>query len=68
MLRDVGRPHGASPGAVAVAWVLGHPAVTAAIVGARRAGQFADVVAAAALELSPAERGRIEASLTPARA
>lgn len=68
VLRDVGRPHGASPGAVAVAWVLGHPGVTAAIVGARRAGQFADVAAAASLELSAAERSRIEAALTPAGA
>ena len=68
VLRDVAAAHGASPGAVAVAWVLGHPAVTAAIVGARRAGQVADVVAAATIELSAAERARIEAVLPPSGA
>src|SRR5205823_10050200 len=35
-LRGVGRLHGLSAGATAIAWVLGEPAVTGAIVGARR--------------------------------
>ena len=64
VLADVAAAHAATAGAVALAWVLGHPAVTAAIVGARRAGQFADMVAAADVRLTPAERSRIEAACT----
>jgi aryl-alcohol dehydrogenase-like predicted oxidoreductase len=37
--------------------VLAHPAITGAIVGARRGGQFADLAVAAALELTAEERG-----------
>jgi aryl-alcohol dehydrogenase-like predicted oxidoreductase len=55
--------HGTTPGAVALAWVLANPAVTAAIVGARRRGQLADVVAAAGLTLSAADRAAIAAGL-----
>jgi aryl-alcohol dehydrogenase-like predicted oxidoreductase len=36
LLRAIGRLHGRTPGEVAVAWVLHNPAVTGAIVGARR--------------------------------
>src|SRR5947209_12472231 len=39
LLRAIGRLHGLMPAEVAVAWVLGNPAVTGAIVGARRPGQ-----------------------------
>jgi aryl-alcohol dehydrogenase-like predicted oxidoreductase len=45
---------------VAVAWVLKNPAVTAAIVGARRPGQLRETQAAASLELSPDEIAGIE--------
>jgi len=38
-LREVGALHGRSPGQVAIAWTLRHPAVTGAIVGARSARQ-----------------------------
>ena len=38
-LREVGQRHDCFPGAVAVAWTLRHPAVTAAIVGARKPEQ-----------------------------
>jgi aryl-alcohol dehydrogenase-like predicted oxidoreductase len=41
-----------SPGAVAVAWTLRHPAVHGAIVGFRRPDQVDPIVAAADLELS----------------
>ena len=37
LLREVGNGHNVSPGVVAVAWTLHHPAVTAAIVGGRSA-------------------------------
>lgn len=60
LLREVGRPHGKTPGEVAVAWVLRHPAVTGAIVGARRPGQLPELVAAADFMLSATEVLRIE--------
>ena len=48
----VGQRHGRSPGEVAIAWTLHHPAVTAAIVGARRPEQLDGIVGAADLELT----------------
>jgi len=54
-LREIAVAHDVSVGVVALAWVLSNPAVTAAIVGARRPGQFADHVAAADLRLSREE-------------
>ena len=54
-LRGIAEARHVAVGAVALAWVLSNPAVTAAIVGARRPGQFADHVAAADLQLSTAE-------------
>jgi len=38
-LREIGGRHGRSPGEVAIAWTLNHPAVTGAIVGFRSAKQ-----------------------------
>ena len=61
LLEAIGRHHGRSPAEVAVAWVLRHPAVTGAIVGARRPGQFKGVVGAAEFRLSPREVAEIEA-------
>ena len=52
VLREIGRRHGATPGQVALAWTLRHPAVTAAIVGARRPGQIRELIPAAGLRLS----------------
>jgi aryl-alcohol dehydrogenase-like predicted oxidoreductase len=63
LLRAVGGRHGRSPGEVAVAWVLRHPAVTAAIVGARRPGQLRGTVGAADWRLTPAEVDEIDAFL-----
>ena len=60
VLREVGAPHGLSPGAVALAWVLANDAVTGAIVGARRAGQLGDLVAAAGASLSADDLARID--------
>lgn len=45
-LRAIGKRHNCSPGAVAVAWALRHPAVTGAIVGARRPEQLDDALSA----------------------
>jgi len=60
VLRRVGARHGASPGEVAVAWVLRNPAVTAAIVGFRRPQQVEEMVGAAELQLTDADAREIE--------
>jgi aryl-alcohol dehydrogenase-like predicted oxidoreductase len=54
-LQGIGRRHGLSPGATAVAWVLSNPAVSGAIVGARRPGQFREIANAAAVRLEPSK-------------
>jgi aryl-alcohol dehydrogenase-like predicted oxidoreductase len=59
-LRAVAGRHGVTPGAVAVAWVLKNPAVTAAIVGARRPGQLREIHRAAGLKLSAEEIAELE--------
>lgn len=46
-LRAVGDEHGVTPGAMAVAWVLQHPSVTAVVVGARRPEQVKEIASAA---------------------
>ena len=61
-LRDRGRDRHASAGAMAVAWVLANPAVTAAIVGARKPGQMREIVQAADLRLSEADISAIEST------
>jgi aryl-alcohol dehydrogenase-like predicted oxidoreductase len=63
LLKRVGSRHGRSPGEVAIAWVLRQPAVTGAIVGARRPGQLKELVGAADWRLTPAEAGEIDAFL-----
>ncbi|MFB9236590.1 aldo/keto reductase [Plantactinospora siamensis] len=50
---------------IALAWVLGRPAVTAAIVGATRMGHLDDAVAAAELRLSADETRRLDAPYRP---
>ena len=59
VLREVVAGHGATPAAVAIAWVLANPAVTAAIVGARKPGQYADIAVAAGLRLTTDDSDRI---------
>lgn len=59
-LKAVGARHGCTPGQVAIAWTLRHPAVTAAIVGARRPEQVDEIVGAADLTLSSAEMTELE--------
>jgi aryl-alcohol dehydrogenase-like predicted oxidoreductase len=61
-LRVVGDRRGYSPGAVAVAWTLLHPAVTGAIVGARRPEQVDEVIAAGAIHLDRSDLKEIEAA------
>jgi len=60
VLREIGREHGVEPGVVAIAWTLRNPAVTAAIVGARRPDQVDGVLPAATFRLSDSEAACIE--------
>jgi aryl-alcohol dehydrogenase-like predicted oxidoreductase len=60
LLGEIGRGHGVEAGVVAVAWTLRHPAITAAIVGARRPDQVDGVIPALSFRLSAGEIQRIE--------
>ena len=51
-LSHVGARHGKTPGEIAIAWTLANPAVTAAIVGARRPEQLDGIVGAADVTLT----------------
>ena len=68
LLKAIGDHHGRTPAEVAVAWVLHNPAVTGAIVGARKPGQIKGVLGGAALRLSPTELGEVEAFFAKAAA
>jgi aryl-alcohol dehydrogenase-like predicted oxidoreductase len=63
LLKEIGARHRVTPAAVAVAWVLGHRAVTGAIVGARRPEQIDGFIDAATVRLSQTEFAEIAASL-----
>src|SRR5947209_19767428 len=60
LLRTIGKRRGYTPAEVAVAWVVGNPAVTGAIVGARRPGQVRGVAGAGEVRLSPRGAAEIE--------
>jgi aryl-alcohol dehydrogenase-like predicted oxidoreductase len=60
-LLAVGAQHGRSAGEIAIAWTLGHPAVTGAIVGARSAKQVDGVMNAGTIRLTIQEKAEIEA-------
>lgn len=64
LLTEIGAKHGRSPGEVAIAWTLRHPAVTAAIVGGRRPDQVDGIIGAAEFRLSEDEQEKIESFLT----
>jgi aryl-alcohol dehydrogenase-like predicted oxidoreductase len=59
LLREIGNRHGRTPGEVAIAWTLRHPAVTAAIVGLRSAAHVGGVIGAATFRLSEEETAEI---------
>ena len=64
-LRSVGSRHDVSPGAVAIAWTLRHPAVTAAVVGARRPEQVDEIVQAGSIELTPGDVSELTSAPVP---
>jgi aryl-alcohol dehydrogenase-like predicted oxidoreductase len=59
-LDTVARRHDTTPGAVAIAWTLRHPAVDAAIVGFRRPDQVDPLLPAADLDLTAEDLAEIE--------
>jgi aryl-alcohol dehydrogenase-like predicted oxidoreductase len=64
--REVAGPRGVSLSQLALAWVLGHPAISTALVGARTPAEVDANDAGAELDLSPAERATIETIITGA--
>jgi len=60
LLRSIGKRHDRTPGEVAIAWTLRHPAVTGAIVGLRRPEQLSGVIGAAEFRLSSDEITEID--------
>ena len=63
LLREIGGGHNVTPGVVAVAWTLHHPAVTASIVGGRSPQQVEGVSPALQFRLTDEEYARIKAYL-----
>ena len=59
-IRDIAKGAGLSMTTLAVAWVLAHPAITSAIVGASRPEQLADSLAAASAPLDGALKERLD--------
>jgi aryl-alcohol dehydrogenase-like predicted oxidoreductase len=64
ILREIGARHGRTPGEVAIAWTLRHPAVTAAIVGMRSPKQVDGVAGALEFRLTPEELAEIDSFKT----
>jgi len=62
--REVAEPRGVSMSQLALAWVLGHPAVSTALVGARTPAEVDANDAGAELELTADERARIDTILS----
>ncbi|WP_306205900.1 aldo/keto reductase [Actinoplanes sp. RD1] len=56
----IGEAHGVSAAQVALAWLLGRPAVASLVIGARTDEQLADNLAAAELKLAEEERARLD--------
>ena len=65
VLIDVAGAHGASPAQVALAWLLGRPAVTSLVIGARTEEQLRDNLGAAALTLAADEREALDKVSAP---
>ena len=64
-LRHIAGERGVTPAAVALAWSLVQPGVTAPIVGANTPSQLADQLPAVELELTPEELARLDVVSQP---
>ena len=65
VLVDIAAAHEASPAQVALAWLLGRPAVTSLIIGARTDEQLGDNLGAADLKLTADEREALDKVSAP---
>jgi aryl-alcohol dehydrogenase-like predicted oxidoreductase len=65
VLADIAGTHRASPAQAALAWLLGRPAVTSVIIGARTDEQLRDNLGAASLSLSADEREALDKVSAP---
>ncbi|TIT12331.1 MAG: aldo/keto reductase [Mesorhizobium sp.] len=65
VLAYIGKNHGVSAAQVALAWLLGRPAVSSLVIGGRTEAQFKDNIAAASLVLTSDERARLDAVSRP---
>jgi aryl-alcohol dehydrogenase-like predicted oxidoreductase len=65
ILVGIGEERGVSAAQVALAYILGKPAITSLVIGARTAEQLADNLAAASLSLTDAERARLDKASAP---
>ncbi len=65
VLVDVAQAHGVSPAQVALAWLLGRPAVTSLVIGARTDEQLSDNLGAANLVLSTDQRAALDKVSAP---
>lgn len=59
-LVEIGEARGVSAAQVALAWLLGRPAVATLVIGGRNETQFRDNIAAAELKLTDDERARLD--------
>jgi len=64
--REVAEPRGVPLSQIALAWVLGHPAISTALVGARTPAEVDTNDAGAELDLTEGERAKIDAILVGA--
>jgi aryl-alcohol dehydrogenase-like predicted oxidoreductase len=60
-LEEVGTAHGASIAQTAIAWVLAHPTVSSAIIGANSIDQLEDTMKGAEVQLNEAEKEALDA-------
>ena len=65
VLADIAAAHLVSPAQVALAWLLGRPAVTSVIIGARTDEQLRDNLGGASLELGADERAALDKVSAP---
>jgi aryl-alcohol dehydrogenase-like predicted oxidoreductase len=62
---DIAKAHGATVPQIAIAWLIGVDGVTAPIIGPRTLEQLEGILGADEIELTPAERERLEAPAPP---
>ena len=60
----IAHERGTSPAALAIAWLLGHPQVTAVVIGPRGPDQLRPALGAVALDLTPLEHDELGALFT----